>query len=55
MKILLLVGSLLLAFLHITTALVLAIGFVLFVIPVIIIRHALGLHRTLPQEAGRSH
>lgn len=51
MKILLLIGSLLLAFLHITTALVLAIGFVLFVIPVIIIKHGLGLYRPLPHEA----
>ena len=54
MKIIALLGSLLLAFLHITTALVMAIGFVLFVIPVIIIRYALSVYRSLPNEAEHS-
>jgi hypothetical protein len=43
-----------LAFLHITTAFVLAIGFVLFVIPIIIIKHTLGLYRPLQSEAEQS-
>lgn len=54
MKILLLIGSLLLAFLHVTTALVMAIGFVLLVIPISIIRHTLGLCRLFPNEMEQS-
>ena len=54
MKILLLIGSLLLAFLQIVTALIMSIGFVLLVIPVSIIRHTLGFRRSFPNEMEQS-